>query len=348
MSSPLASLLDREQERIAAAWASALSGLRPSGFVYRPLEELRRLGRAYLAELVRYLDTDDPAGLRDFVRREAAVRLSMGFGATEVVQGFVVFRELVGELCGQLVQADADRVALVTQLLQATDFTIVEFVAHYQHLAEQREAAHRRELEELQRALVDRAVQDETTDLFTGRFFEEHLAMEVRRAARYGRSFSVLVLDVDAFEARHGRYGPHVAQATLQAVATVLRESTREVDVKARTDETEFSVALPEAGRDAAIAVAERLRTRVAALPPPGRPLAAETAEEAVTVSVGIAVYPVHGASGPELLAAARRARDEARLLGGDVVVEAVDAVGQTASSPGTGGGPASARLERD
>jgi diguanylate cyclase (GGDEF)-like protein len=325
----LASLLEREQERVAAAWATALSRLRPSAFVYRPLEELRRLGRAYLAELVLYLDTDDPAGLRDFIRREAAVRLSMGFGASEIVQGFVVFRDLAQDLCGHLVEDAADRLALLERLTQATDFTIVEFVTHYQHLADQREAAHLKEMEELQRALIDQAIQDEATDLFTARFFEEHLALEVKRAARYQRPFALLVLDVDEFEARHARYGPHVAQAVLRAVAEVLRDLTRELDVKARTDETEFSLALPETSAEAALVVAERVRSRIADLPPPGREAAADAPGEELTVSIGVAAYPTHGESGRDLHRAARRARDEARLLGGNVVVQATaDAAG--------------------
>ncbi|MDR7483243.1 MAG: diguanylate cyclase [Armatimonadota bacterium] len=323
MPHPLASLLDREQERVAAAWASALSRLRPSAFVYRPLEELRRLGRAYLTELVLYLDTDDPAGLRDFIRREAAVRLSMGFGAAEVVQGFVVFRELTQALCAEMVETEADRLALLERLTQATDFTIVEFVTHYQHLADQREAAHLKEMEDLQRALIDQAIQDEVTDLFTARFFEEHLVLEVKRAARYRRPFALVVLDVDEFEARHARYGPAVAQAALRAVAAMLRDLTRELDVKARTGETEFSVALPETGGEAALVVAERLRTRAAELPSPGRDEAAGVPGEALTVSVGLAVYPLHGETGRELHHAARRARDEAQLLGGNVVVQA-------------------------
>ncbi len=322
MPQSLARLLDREQERVTLAWASTLAQLRASAFVHRPVEELRRLGRAYLAALVQYLDTGDPARLQEFVRREAAMRLAMGFTAAEVVQGFTAFRELAQELCVRPVASESERLELTDRLSRATDYAIVEFVTHYQQLAEQREVTHRRELEQLQRALAGQSVVDEVTDLFTDRFFDAHLPVEVRRAARYGHAVTVVVLEIDQFEARHARYGPMVAQAALRAVARVLREGTRESDVKARTGETEFSVVLPETGAGAGYVVADRIRMRVSALPAPGLEMAAGSGEPA-TVSVGVATYPEHATTAEALMRTAREARDTARLLGGDTVVQA-------------------------
>lgn len=326
MSSRLASLLDREQDRIALTWASALSRLRPSAYVYRPLEELRRLGRSYLTELVAYLDSDDPTELRTFIRREAALRLNMGFGAAEVVQGFIAFRELAQELCTQIVPDEASRLVLLRSLIEATDFTIVEFVTQFHFLSDQRVSAQVQEMEKLQRALIDQAVQDETTDLFTAKFFDEHLAVEVKRAARYKRAFSLIVLDVDHFHDYHGRYGELAASAALRTVADALREMTRELDVKARTDETEFGVAFPETPFEAALVVAERLRTEVGRASPPREE--GGVGGEGLAVSIGIAAYPTHGTTARELHSVARRARDQARLLGGNMVMQPDEAAG--------------------
>jgi diguanylate cyclase (GGDEF)-like protein len=323
----LASLLDREQDRIALTWASALSRLRPSAYVYRPLEELRRLGRSYLTELVAYLDSDDPTELCNFIRREAAVRLNMGFGAAEVVQGFLAFRELAEELCAQIVPDEASRLILVRSLIQATDFTIVEFVTQFHYLSEQRTVTQAEEMEKLQRALVDQSVQDEITDLFTAKFFDEHLNVEVKRAARYDRAFSLFVLDIDNFHDHHGRYGEQAAVAALRAIADALRETTRELDVKARTDETEFGVALPETALDAAVAVAERLRIDIAD-GAASRLIGGAGLPEILTVSVGAVAYPMHGTTARELHQVARRARDQARLMGGNIVLQPNEAAG--------------------
>lgn len=292
--------------------------------MYRPLEELRRLGRSYLGELIVYLDSDDPTALRGFIHREAALRLNMGFGGAEVVQGFLAFRELAQDLCAEIVSDEAARLALLRRLNEATDFTIVEFVTHFQHLSEERAALQAREMEQLQRALVDQAVHDETTDLFTARFFDEHLAVEVKRAARYGRAFTLVVLDIDHFQDYHARYGPAAAADALRTVADALRESTRELDVKARTDETEFGLAMPETSFETAMGIAERLRIDVSGISSPYDPVAAGH----LSLSVGVATHPVHGATARDLHAAARRARDRARLLGGNLVISADGAAG--------------------
>lgn len=320
MARHLSSLLDSEQDRIAIAWASALSRMRPSAYVYRPLEELRRLGRAYLAELVSYLDSDDPVRLREFVHREAALRFSMGFGAAEVVQGFVAFRELTQELCEQLVPGGENRLVLYRSLTEATDFTIVEFVTFFNHLSEERTAAQQKEMQDLQRALVDEAVQDEATDFFTGRYFDEHLAVEVKRAARYHRAFSLVVVDIDDFAGLRDRYGAVGADATLRSVADELRALTRDVDIRARTDDkAEFSIAMPETPLEPATAVAERLRLAVGKLPvPQGAPVADW---RSLTASVGVGSHPDHGSTARELLLSVRRARDRAQMLGGDVTI---------------------------
>jgi diguanylate cyclase (GGDEF)-like protein len=298
--------------------------MRPSAFVYRPVEELRRLGRSYLAELVVYLDSDDPTRLREFIHREAALRLSMGFGAAEVVQGFLAFRDLALSQCAEIVPQPGDQVDLLHSLSQATDFTIVEFVTHFQTLSEQRSAAQAQELEQLQQALVDQAVQDPITDLFTLRYFDEHLTVEVKRAARYGRALSLIVCDVDDFDAFRGRYGEPVAARALASVAGVLRELTRDIDVKARTDDTEFSLAIPETPLQSAYVVAERLRAEAADLPVLGRGMGEEGRGE-FTLSVGVGTHPDHGATARDLLQAVRRARDRARILGGNVVIQADD-----------------------
>lgn len=317
----LASLLDREQDRIVVAWASALSAMRPSIYAHRPLEELRRLGRAYLPGLVAYLDTGDPSRLREFIQQEAALRLGMGFGAAEVVQGFLTFRELVLQLCGELVPDAAEQVRLAGSLSAAVDYTVVEFVTHFQHLVDEREAGQVREVQHLQQALEERAVQDPVTELYIAPLFEEHLGVEIRRAARYRRALSMLICDLDGYDRFRSRFGERAADEALRAVAGALREQTREVDLKGRTDEAEFAVALPDTPLTSAMAAAERLRSTVEDLTL-HRGMVGETRGQ-LTVSVGVGASPEHGSTAPELLACVRAARDRARMLGGNTVVQA-------------------------
>ncbi len=317
----LSSLLDREQDRIAAAWAGALSRMRPSAYVYRPLEELRRLGRAYVTELVGYIDSEDPTRLREFVHREAALRLGMGFGSAEVVQGFLIFRALVQDLCNDLTPERGDRLVLARTLAEVTDFSVVEFIAYYQRLCDERAAAQAREADSLKQSLVEHAVSDEATDLLTSRFFEEHLSVEVKRAARYGRAFSLMVVDIDGYDAYGDRYGGQMAAALLGQIGERLRDITRDLDAKARTGEAEFAVALPETGLEAAHVVAERVRSAVEEMILPHDPGGSARGE--ITASIGIGTHPDHGQTARELHYTVRGARDRARMLGGNTVAVA-------------------------
>jgi len=103
-----------------------------------------------------------------------------------------------------------------------------------------------------------------------------------------------------------------------------LRESTRELDVKARTDETEFGLAMPETAFETAMGIAERLRIDLSGVSAPYEPVAAGN----LSVSVGVATHPLHGVAARDLHGAARRARDRARLLGGNLVISAEGAAG--------------------
>jgi diguanylate cyclase (GGDEF)-like protein len=310
--------------------------MRPSAYVYRPLEELRRLGRSYLAELVTFLDTGDPGRLLAFVEREAALRLNMGFRAAEVVQGVVAFRDLAYDLCGSRASDAAAQLAIVRGLSDATDFTIAEFVAHFGRLEDQRADDQIREVEKLQHDLARKSIRDPATDLFSRVYFEEHLAVEMKRAARYKRAFSLLVCDLDDFDGLRAEYGEHGADAAALRLANVVRDLTRDVDIKGRTDESEVCVGLPEASAEAAAAVAERIRGEVAdgAPAPPG--LGEPTA---LRVSVGLGAYPDHADGASALMNVVRRARDRARLLGGNLVIHADPADG-TDSGDGVGVAP--------
>jgi diguanylate cyclase (GGDEF)-like protein len=320
VTSRLASLLDQEQDRIAVEWAMALSRMRPSAYVHRPLEELRRLGRSYLAELVTFLDTDDPGRLLAFVQREAALRLSMGFRAAEVVQGLIAFRDLAQEVCAPHSPEPAARLAIVRGLSDATDFTIAEFVAHFGRLEDERADEQLREVEELQHELSSKSIRDPVTDLFSRVYFDEHLAVEVKRAARYRRALSLLICDLDDFDDLRARQGERGVDDAVMRLANVVRDLTRDVDIKGRTGDSEVCVGLPETPIDAAAIVAERIRSEAA----DGTPAARGVGErEAIKVSVGLGAYPDHADSPEELMNVVRRARDRARLFGGNIVVQA-------------------------
>jgi diguanylate cyclase (GGDEF)-like protein len=174
-----------------------------------------------------------------------------------------------------------------------------------------------------ERALI-RLVETEylsMTDPLTGipnrRRLESILADEARRAARFDRQFSVLMVDVDRFKLVNDVYGHAVGDRVLIEVAERTRRALRtDLDTVARFGGEEFTVILPETPREGALVVAEKIRSAIAATEFPEGLV--------VTVSVGVASRPEDGTTPDDLLRAADKALYEAKRSGRDRVAVAV------------------------
>jgi diguanylate cyclase (GGDEF)-like protein len=109
-------------------------------------------------------------------------------------------------------------------------------------------------------ALLGRIDTDEVTALYTRRYFNERIALEVNRARRYGGCVSLLVLDLDDFKRVNDELGHVRGDAVLRRIGAMLRESTRESDVVCRFGGDEFAVILPETSNSESYTLAERIR----------------------------------------------------------------------------------------
>lgn len=106
---------------------------------------------------------------------------------------------------------------------------------------------------------------DPLTRLYNRRFLHTQLAQEFERAERYGRTFSVALLDLDHFKNINDHCGHLAGDETLQGIAQLLRDHTRTLDVAGRWGGEEFLLLLPELPLAAATEVAERFRLRLEA-----------------------------------------------------------------------------------
>jgi two-component system, cell cycle response regulator len=157
------------------------------------------------------------------------------------------------------------------------------------------------------------SVTDGLTGLGNYRFFQQTLAREVDRAARFGRPLSLLMLDLDHFKQVNDAHGHQVGDAVLVQVADRIREQVREVDVVARYGGEEFVVVLPETGEEGAQHLAGRVCESIR-----GRPLHTAAGDLSVTISIGVAVYPEHGDSPASLVRGADQALYAAKANGRD------------------------------
>jgi diguanylate cyclase (GGDEF)-like protein len=145
-----------------------------------------------------------------------------------------------------------------TGRIDETAITLLETVAPFAAVLLQQA----RELSAM-RALADR---DALTGLANRRAFDSQLAGEWARWERYGRTFSLLMFDIDHFKAINDKLGHDGGDEVLEEVARALAKTLRNIDFAARYGGEEFAVLLPETGLKFAIDIAERLRARIEVL----------------------------------------------------------------------------------
>ena len=162
------------------------------------------------------------------------------------------------------------------------------------------------------------AITDELTGLANHRQFYHQLAREVRRAQRYKRPLTLLMLDLDRFKRYNDRYGHLAGDQALRETAEVMRRNARDVDVLARYGGEEFAIILPETDLDRAVVQAERVRAAMAAHAFRGRDA---DPEGDLTVSIGIATLAPGMRKIEELVQAADQALYQAKSSGRNQVV---------------------------
>ena len=133
------------------------------------------------------------------------------------------------------------------------------------------------------------AITDELTSLYNHRHFVNLLQDELKRAKRYKRSLSVMLIDIDHFKHYNDTNGHLKGNDALKECSIVMLETIRNLDILARYGGEEFAVILPEANRQEVQGCAERIREAIEK-----RTFCNESAQPLgkLTVSIGYATFP--------------------------------------------------------
>ena len=183
------------------------------------------------------------------------VGASLAFGRWWVVLLLTTVIAAVGFLLGALTpQTDVAGPEFGVQLLSvlapgAAVALIIAALIEQMHSAVQR--------------ISDLASTDALTGLLNLRSFEEILQQEHRKAERFGRSYTIVVVDVDNLAHINETLGHEAGSQILGAVAAAITRSIRTSDVAARLGGDEFVVLLTEADSAMGGAIATRIRNNV-------------------------------------------------------------------------------------
>jgi len=157
---------------------------------------------------------------------------------------------------------------------------------------------------------------DELSGLANRRSFYRALERAIERRKVQPFDFSVVLIDLDHFKSVNDRFGHHVGDEVIRALARILKDNTRGDDVAARIGGEEFAVLLSGANRDAAQLVCERIRVGIAE-----SVVMSGNQKVPFTASLGIATSSSFSRSATAMMSAADTALYLAKQNGRDRVV---------------------------
>jgi diguanylate cyclase (GGDEF)-like protein len=146
-----------------------------------------------------------------------------------------------------------------------------------------------RELAVERKRLRAESQSDALTGLFNMRYFKRQLVDEFSRSQRYGRTLTLLMIDVDHFKSYNDRNGHPAGDIVLKEISRILIRNVRGTDIVGRYGGEEFVILLPETSMESALHVAEKINKTVADHHFPFRD---NQESEKLSVSIGVASYP--------------------------------------------------------
>ena len=162
------------------------------------------------------------------------------------------------------------------------------------------------------------ASRDPLTNLVNKRGFENAMLDAVLKASREKRDFSVFIFDIDFFKNYNDTNGHQAGDEALRITAKLLQENFRSGDIKARYGGEEFIVLMNETSKQQAHELAERFRSKVQQFPYPHEK---NQPGGFLTVSGGIAAFPVDGGNIKEIVEKADEALYRAKQGGRNKVL---------------------------
>ncbi len=144
------------------------------------------------------------------------------------------------------------------------------------------------ELQRMNEILAQLSITDGLTKLHNHRYFQEHLAIEVKRSIRNNQPLSLVLIDIDHFKMWNDQLGHAGGDEILRRIAEIMQRFTRGTDLLARYGGEEFALLLPATELDGSVQLAEKIRAAIAETEFfTDRP----NERKPVTVSIGVSAF---------------------------------------------------------
>jgi diguanylate cyclase (GGDEF)-like protein len=168
------------------------------------------------------------------------------------------------------------------------------------------------------RALQSQANHDGLTGLFNKRHFMQNLGFMINDAEGSAKPLGLFIFDIDHFKQYNDTNGHPAGDELLKSLAHIVRANLRPGDLACRYGGEEFVVAMPDTDGVSTLNVAERIRQAIEK-----HRFAHEESQPGgrLTISGGVAYFPVDGTNGTELLSHADQALYRAKATGRNRVI---------------------------
>jgi diguanylate cyclase (GGDEF)-like protein len=164
--------------------------------------------------------------------------------------------------------------------------------------------------------LSKQATHDPLTGLFNRRYLDQILYGEITHALQNGTAVGIIMADVDHFKQINDKYGHKAGDLMLQALGKLMKSCVRTSDIVCRYGGEEFVIVMPGASTPTVNECAEEIRSRFQEMT-----VFFEGSEIRSTISLGAAIYPLHGSGVDEVFVRADRAMYRAKQEGRNRVV---------------------------
>jgi diguanylate cyclase (GGDEF)-like protein len=163
-----------------------------------------------------------------------------------------------------------------------------------------------------------KAITDEMTGIYNRDFLEDSIKERFTNRSMNLRVISLLMMDLDRIHDVNDRYGIKAGDLVIIAVAKIITSCLRPGDIPARLSGDEFAVLLTDINMENAIKVAARIREKIEKMQIeiPEKEGSNVKISICTSISIGIALSPVHAKTEKELIEVSDTALRKAKVMG--------------------------------